>query len=65
MVQRFKDKFGIEKIRDELWDQYEEIMKYLDDSISNEDKPPWAKQSDFERLRSVSLGSKATCWRSQ
>ena len=43
MVQSFNDKFKSARTSDELKSQYEEILRYSDPTIPDEDKPKWAK----------------------
>lgn len=50
MVQPFNDKFKAATTSDELKSQYEEVLRYSDPTIPGEDRPEWAKHSEFEKL---------------
>ena len=50
MIQPFNDKFKAARMGDELKSQYEEILKYLEPTTPDEDRPEWAKHS---RIRQV------------
>jgi hypothetical protein len=50
MIQPFNDKFKAARTSDELKSQYEEILRYSDPTIPDEDKPEWAKHSEFEKF---------------
>jgi hypothetical protein len=46
----FNDKFKAARTSDEFKSQYEEILRYSDPTIPDEDKPEWAKHSEFEKF---------------
>jgi hypothetical protein len=50
MVQPFNNKFKAARTSDELKSQYEEILRYPDPTIPDEDRPEWAKHSEFEKF---------------
>lgn len=56
MVQPFNDKFKAARTSDELKSQYEEILRYSDPTIPDEDKPEWSKHSEFEKFRIMISG---------
>ena len=58
MVQPFNDKFKAARTSDELKSQYEEILRYSYPIIPDEDRPEWAKSSEFEKLRTMISGLK-------
>jgi hypothetical protein len=50
MVQPFNNKFKAARTSDELKSQYEEILRYSDPIIPDEDRPEWTKHSEFEKF---------------
>jgi hypothetical protein len=58
MIQPFNDKFKAARTSDELKSQYEEILRYSDLTIPDEDKPEWVKHSEFEKFGIMISGSR-------
>ncbi len=61
MVQPFNDKFKAARTSDELKSQYEEISRYSDPTIPDQDKPEWAKHSEFEKFGIMLSGMRGDC----
>ncbi|KAF8855424.1 hypothetical protein BDZ45DRAFT_676196 [Acephala macrosclerotiorum] len=51
------EKFKVVRTSDELNSQYGEILRYSDPALPDEDKPEWAKHSEFDKFRIIISGS--------